>query len=73
MCTSSLKPATPQFGGGGGSTLIFSYIHRLEPFMRFNILNFHILGVFFSENRNYFGGYEDFVDILWVITKLDYI
>ena len=33
--------------GGGGGTLIFSYIRRLGSFFGFKILNFNILG--FSE------------------------
>ena len=30
--------------GGGGGTLIVSYIRRLGPFLGFKILNFNILG-----------------------------
>ena len=29
-------------GGGEGGTLIFSYIRRLKPFLRFKIMNFYI-------------------------------
>ena len=52
-------------GGGGGGTLIFSYIRRLGSFLWFKILNFNIFGFF---KKNYILGYEDF---LGVITKLD--
>ena len=57
----------PQHGsslsqGGGGGTLIFSYIRRLGPFFFwFKILNFDIFGGF--QKNKYFFGYEDFVDI----------
>ena len=47
--------------GGGGGTLIFSYIRRLELFFGFKILNFNIILVF--RKMNIFWGYEDFVDI----------
>ena len=57
--------------GGGGGTLTFSYIRRLGSFLGFKILNFNIFGGF--QKNEYFWGYEDFVDIFWVITKLDYI
>ena len=58
--------ARPQ-GGGGGGTLIFSYIRRLGPFFGFKILNFDIfLG--FQKNK-YFLGYENFVDIFWESSK----
>ena len=54
-----------------GGTLIFSYIRMLDPFFGFKILNFDIfLG--FQKNK-YFFGYENFVDIFRVITKLNYI
>ena len=57
---------------GGGDTLIFSYIRRLGFFCGgFKILNFNIFGGF--QKNEYFWGYEDFVEIFWVITKLDYI
>ena len=61
---------------GGGGTLIFSYIRRLGSFFWFKILNFNIFGVFQIFFFFFFwggGGYEDFVDIFGVITKLDYI
>ena len=48
-------------GGGGGGTLIFSYIRRLGPFLGFKILNFNIFGGF--QKNKYFLGYEDFVNI----------
>ena len=58
--------------GGGGGTLIFSYIRRLGSFFWFKILNFNIF-LNFQKNK-YFLGYEDFVDIfVGVFTKLDYI
>ena len=44
----------------GGGTLIVSYIHRLESFFGFEILN---LTIFWGFQKNeYFLGYEDFVD-----------
>ena len=57
--------------GGGGGTLILSYIRRLGSFFWVQFLNFNILGGF--QKNKYFFGYEDFVDIFWVITKLGYI
>ena len=54
-----------------GGTLIFSYIRRLGPFLGFKILNFDIFWGF--QKNEYLFGYENFVDIFWVITKLDYI
>ena len=56
--------------GGGGCTLIFSYIRRLVSFYLVQILNFNIFWGF--QKNKYFFGYEDFVDIFGVITKLDY-
>ena len=50
--------------GGGGGTLIFSYICRLGSFFLvfgFEILNFNIFGGF--QKNKYFFGYEYFVDI----------
>ena len=49
--------------GGGGGTLIFSYIRRLGPFFGFKILNFNIF--WGCQKNKYFLGYEDFVDIFW--------
>ena len=51
--------------GGGGCTLIFSYIRSLSPviFFLFKILNFNIFGGF--QKNKYFLGYENFVDIFW--------
>ena len=50
-------------GGGGGGTLIFSYIRRLGSF--FGVQNFEFPFLGFSLNK-YFYGYEDFMDIfLW--------
>ena len=49
--------------GGGGGTLIFSYIRRLGSLFGFKILNFNIL-LGFQKNK-YFFRYEDFVDIFW--------
>ena len=48
-------------GGGGGGTLIFSYIRRLGSFFWFKILNFIIFGGF--QKNEYFFVYGDFVDI----------
>ena len=59
------------YPGGVGGSLIFPYIRRLKVI--FGVQNFefqYFLG--FSEKR-IFLGYEDFVVIFWVITKLDYI
>ena len=56
--------------GVGGGTLIFSYIRRLVSFYLVQILNFNIFGGF--QKNKYFFGYEDFMDIFGVITKLDY-
>ena len=56
--------------GGGGGTLIFSYIRRLVPFFRFKILNFDIFGGF--QRNNYFFGYENFVDIFWGHHKIGF-
>ena len=36
-------------------------MHRLRPFFGFKILNFIIFGGF--QKNEFFGGYEDFVDI----------
>ena len=47
--------------GGGGGTLIFSYIHRLGPFWGVQNCESHYLGGF--QKNEYFLGYEDFVDI----------
>ena len=57
---------------GGGGTLIFSYRRRLGTFFfwGFKILNFNIFGGF--QKNEYILGYENFVDFLGVITKLDY-
>ena len=49
--------------GGGGGTLIFSYIRRLRSFFGFKILNFNIFGVF--RKMIFFWGYNDLVDIFW--------
>ena len=48
----------PREGGGGGGTLIFSYIRRLGSFFGFKILNFNIFWVF--RKMIIFSGYEDF-------------
>ena len=48
-------------GGGGGGTLIFSYIRRLGHFFGFKLLNFNIfLG--FSEKIIFFWNMEIFWD-----------
>ena len=52
--------------------LLFLYKRRLGSFcFGLDILKFIILGGF--QKNKYFWGYEDFMDIFWVITKLDYI
>ena len=56
--------------GGGGGTLIFSCIRRLGLFLGVQTFNFNIFWGFWK--TEYFWGYEDFVDIFWVIIKLDY-
>ena len=62
---------SPERGGGGGGTLIFSCIHRLRLFLGVQIFwGFRKLNIFFFWGGG--GGYEDFVDIFSVITKLDY-
>ena len=55
---------------GGTLSLIFSYVGS-GHFSGFKILNFDILGDF--QKNEYFGGYEDFVDIFWGHHKLDYM
>ena len=48
------------WGGGGGGTLILSYIRRLGPFFGVKILNFNIcLG--FQKNKYFLG-----MKILWI-------
>ena len=55
--------------GGGGGGLRFSYIYvDWDHFGGFKILNFNIFGG--VQKYHYFGGYEDFVDILSVNEKL---
>ena len=50
--------------GGGGGTLIFSYIRRLGSFFLWvKFLNFNIFGGF--QKNEYFLGCENFVDIFW--------
>ena len=50
--------------GGGGGTLIFSHIRRLGLFFGVQNSEFPIfLWVF--RKMNFFGGYEDFMDIFW--------
>ena len=58
-------------GGGGGGTLIFSYIHMIGSFFGFKILNFNIFGVF--RKINIFWGMKILWKFLGVITKMDYI
>ena len=41
---------SPEMGGRGWNTLIFSYIHRLGSFFGFKFLNFNIFGVFRKMN-----------------------
>ena len=60
------------YSPGVGGTLIFSHIRRIGSFFGgFKILNFNIFWGF--QKISIFLGYEDFVDIFLVITKLDYI
>ena len=54
---------------GGGGILIFSYISRLGSFLGFKILNFNIFWGF-QKNEDFFG-YKDFVDISFVIIKIE--
>ena len=58
-------------GGGGGGYSDISYIRSLWSFLGVQNFEFQYF-CFFLENE-YFWGYEDFVDIFGVITKLDYI
>ena len=46
-----------------GGTLILSYIRRLEPF--FGVQNFEFKLFLGFQKNEFFGGYEDFVDIFW--------
>ena len=46
----------------GEGTLIFSYIRRLGSFWGIQNFEFHYFWGF--QKNEYFGGYEDFVDIL---------
>ena len=62
----------PREGGGGGVTLIFSYIRRLGSFL--GVQNFEFLffwGVF--RKMNIFGVTRFRCLFLGIITKLDYI
>ena len=70
--TDSLRALSPRGRGGGGGTLIFSYIRRLGSFFWFEIyFEFQYIFGFFQKNV-YFLGYEDFVNIFFgVTTKLD--
>ena len=58
-------------GGGGGATLIFSYIHRLGSFFGFKILDLTFLGGF--QKKYFCGGMKN----LWILLgdhhKIDYI
>ena len=47
------------------------HVRRLGSFFGVQNLNFNIFRGF--QKNEYFFGYEDFVDIFWVITKLDCI
>ena len=55
-----------------GGTLIFSYIRMLGSFFGVQNFEFQFFWGGFQKN-GYFFGYEDFVEIFWVVTKLDYI
>ena len=57
-------------GGGYSDMFILAYIGS-GHFLGFKILNLTIFGGF--PKSEYFWGHEVFVDIFWVITKLDYI
>ena len=48
---------------------MFSCIRRLGSFFGIKILNFDILVGF--QKMNIFWGHENYVDIFWVIPKLD--
>ena len=50
-------------GGGGGGTLILSYIHRLRLF--FWVQNFEFQYFLGFQKNEYCFGCEDFVDIYW--------
>ena len=68
FCYLSLDAPGPCFylrgeGGGGGGTIIFSFIRGLAPFWGSKILNFNTFEGF--QKNEYFLGYEDFVDIFW--------
>ena len=55
--------------GGGGGTLIFSYVRRVVSF--FGVQNFEFqYSLGFFRKKYYFLGYEDFVDIFWVHHKI---
>ena len=53
--------------GGWGGTLIFSHIHRLRLF--FGIQNSEFQYFLGFEKKEYFLGYEDFVDIFWGLSQ----
>ena len=57
--------------GGGGGSIIFSYIRRLGSFFGLKILNFNTFGVF--RIINIFWGMKILEIFLGVITKLNYI
>ena len=59
------------WGGGGGVALIFSYMRRLGSFGGVKFWNFNIFGGF--QKNEYFLEFEDFVDIIGLIAKFDYI
>ena len=50
-------------GGSGRVPLIFSYICRLGLFSGVQNFEFHYFLFCFFQKTEYFGGYEDFVDI----------
>ena len=55
-------------GGGGGGTLIFSYIRRLGPF--FLVQNFEFQYFLGFQKNKYFFGSDDFVDIFYGHRKI---
>ena len=57
-------PKSDVIRGWGGRALIFSYIHRLRSLFWVQNFEFQYF-LMFSEKNEYFGGFEDFVDIFW--------
>ena len=69
---SKVRHSNPRMGWGGG-TLIFSYIRRFWLFYsRGGGQNFEFRYFGGFQKNEYSFGYEDFVDVFGVITKLGY-